>query len=358
MGLIDELNALEARAHNLIEGAGDAAALEAARVALLGKKGEITSVMHMMGKVAPEERPVLGKRANELRRMAESLLERRGKGLRREAMAALIGAEAVDVTLPGARPTLGHEHLINQIRHEIEDVFCAIGYTVEAGPEVETSWYNFTALNAPMDHPSRSARDTFYVVDNAPGSVTHPEEHAAGESDVLLRTQTSGTQVHIMEHQKPPIYAIVPGAVYRPDTADACHLPQFHQVEGLVVDEGITFGDLKGTLDYFARAMFGPERKTRYRPHFFPFTEPSCELDVSCHVCGGKGCSFCKHSGWIEILGCGMVDPNVLINCGVDPERYTGFAFGIGVERVAALRYDLPDLRTLMTGDMRFLAQF
>ena len=358
MGLVEELDALEARAKELIASATDSEKLEAARVALLGKKGEITQVMHMMGKVAPEERPVLGKRANELRRMAEGLIERAQGDLKREAMANLMATEAVDVTLPGARPTIGHAHLINQIKEEIEDVFCGIGYTVESGPEVETSWYNFTALNAPMDHPSRSARDTFYVVDNAPGSVPHPEEHAHGESDVLLRTQTSGVQIHIMEHQKPPIYAIVPGTVYRPDTADACHLPQFNQVEGLVVDEGITFGDLKGTLDYFAKAMFGPDRKTRYRPHFFPFTEPSCELDVSCHVCGGKGCSFCKHSGWIEILGCGMIDPNVLVNCGVDPERYTGFAFGIGVERVAALRYDLPDLRALMTGDMRFLNQF
>ena len=223
---------------------------------------------------------------------------------------------------------------------------------------VDTSYYNFTALNAPMDHPSRSARDTFYVVDNNPGSVAHSEAHAHGESDVLLRTQTSGVQIHTMESQKPPIYMICPGTVYRPDTADACHLPQFNQIEGLVVDEGITFGDLKGTLDYFVKCMFGEDRKTRYRPHFFPFTEPSCEVDVSCHVCGGKGCNFCKHSGWIEILGCGMVDPSVLINCGIDPEKYTGFAFGIGAERVAALRYDLPDLRTLMTGDMRFLNQF
>ncbi len=358
MGLIDDLDALQARAQGMIATATDAKKLEEARVALLGRKGEITQIMHMMGKVAPEERPVLGKRANELRRMAESLIEHAAGDLKRQAMRELMATESVDVTLPGARPTIGHAHLINQIKEEIEDVFCGIGYTVESGPQVETSYYNFTALNAPMDHPSRSARDTFYVVDNAPGSVAHPEQHAHGESDVLLRTQTSGAQIHIMEHQKPPIYAIVPGTVYRPDTADACHLPQFNQVEGIVVDEGITFGDLKGTLDYFARAMFGEDRQTRYRPHFFPFTEPSCELDVSCHVCGGKGCSFCKHSGWIEILGCGMIDPNVLINCGVDPDRYTGFAFGIGVERVAALRYDLPDLRTLMTGDMRFLEQF
>ena len=358
MSLIEDLDQLEAKAKEMIEGAVTVDALEQARVALLGRKGEITSVMHMMGKVAPEERPVLGKRANELRRLAESLLERRGGALKREAISALMATEAVDVTLPGACPKIGHQHLINQIIEEIEDVFCGIGYTVEDGPHVETTWYNFTALNAPMDHPSRSARDTFYVVDNAPGTCAHAEAHAHGESDVLLRTQTSGVQVHTMEEQKPPIYMIAPGTVYRPDTPDACHLPQFNQVEGLVVDEGITFGDLKGTLDYFVKCMFGSERKTRYRPHFFPFTEPSCEVDVSCGVCHGEGCSFCKHSGWIEILGCGMVDPNVLVNCGIDPERYSGFAFGIGVERVAALRYDLPDLRTLMTGDMRFLNQF
>ena len=358
MSLIDDLDELEARARGMIEGADGTDALERARVELLGRKGEITSVMHMMGKVAPEERPVLGKRANELRRLAESMIERRGKDLRREALSALMATEAVDVTLPGARPKLGHQHLISQIIEEIEDVFCGIGYTVESGPQVETSWCNFTALNAPMDHPSRSARDSFYIVDNAPGSVDHPEEHAHGESDVLLRTQTSGVQIHTMESQKPPIYMIAPGRVYRPDTADACHLPQFHQVEGLVVDKGITFGDLKGTLDYFVKCMFGEDRATRYRPHFFPFTEPSCEVDVSCGVCGGKGCPFCKHSGWIEILGCGMVDPNVLINCGIDPDVYSGFAFGAGVERIAALRYDLPDLRALVTGDMRFLEQF
>lgn len=358
MSLIDELEELEQRAKELIEGAETSDKLEAARVALLGRKGEITGLMRMMGKISPEERPVLGKRANEMRRMAETLLDNRTQQLKRAAIRELMATEAVDITLPGARPKIGHQHLINQIIEEIEDVFCGIGYTVETGPQVESSWYNFTALNAPLDHPSRSARDTFYVKDNAPGTAAHPEQHAHGESDVLLRTQTSGVQIHTMESQKPPIYMIAPGRVYRPDTADACHLPQFHQVEGLVVDKGITFGDLKGTLDYFVKCMFGEDRATRYRPHFFPFTEPSCEVDVSCGVCGGKGCPFCKHSGWIEILGCGMVDPNVLINCGVDPDVYSGFAFGAGVERIAALRYDLPDLRALVTGDMRFLEQF
>ena len=358
MSLIEDLEALEERAREQIGAAHTAEKLEEARVALLGRKGELTGLMRMMGKIAAEERPRVGKRANEARAAVEALLEERIGAVKREAMAHQLAAEAVDITLPGARPRIGHQHLINQIVQEAEDIFTGIGYTVEAGPLVETSYYNFTALNAPMDHPSRSARDTFYVVDNAPGTCKHPEAHAHGESDILLRTQTSGEQIHVMESQKPPIYMISPGTVFRPDTPDACHLPQFTQIEGLVVDEGITFGDLKGTLDYFVKCMFGEDRKTRYRPHFFPFTEPSCEVDVSCGVCHGEGCSFCKHSGWIEILGCGMVDPNVLVNCGIDPERYSGFAFGIGAERVAALRYDLPDLRTLMTGDMRFLAQF
>ena len=222
---------------------------------------------------------------------------------------------------------------------------------------VDTSYYNFTALNAPMDHPSRSARDTFYVVDNNPGSVAHPELTPTASPTYCCAPRLRACRSTPWSRRGRHLHDL-PGTVYRPDTADACHLPQFNQIEGLVVDEGITFGDLKGTLDYFVKCMFGEDRKTRYRPHFFPFTEPSCEVDVSCHVCGGKGCNFCKHSGWIEILGCGMVDPNVLINCGIDPEKYTGFAFGIGAERVAALRYDLPDLRTLMTGDMRFLNQF
>ena len=317
MSLIDDLVKLEEEAKELVAGADDAAKLEAARVELLGRKGRITGLMRMMGKLAPEDRPVMGKRANEMRQLIEGMIDERTTEMKAAALKHALEHEAVDITLPGIRPQIGHQHLIKQIIEEAEDIFCGIGYTVESGPMVDTSYYNFTALNAPMDHPSRSARDTFYVVDNKPGSVAHPEAHAHGESDVLLRTQTSGVQIHTMESQKPPIYMICPGTVYRPDTADACHLPQFNQIEGLVVDEGITFGDLKGTLDYFVKCMFGEDRKTRYRPHFFPFTEPSCEVDVSCHVCGGKGCNFCKHSGWIEILGCGMVDPNVLINCGI-----------------------------------------
>ena len=355
MSILDDLKAIEAEAEEGLRNAGSLDALEQIRIAVTGKKGSLTAAMKMMGKLAPEERPAVGKLANQVRANVDAAIAKRKLELEKAVLAARINAEAADVTLPGRYLSQGTQHLISQIREEIEDIFVGLGYTVEDGPYVETTWYNCTALNAPEDHPSRSAKDTFYVVDNAPEGK---ESHVLGESDVLLRTQTSGVQVHVMENRKPPIYMICPGTVFRPDTADANHLPQFTQVEGLVVDEGITFGDLKGTLDYFTREIFGKDRATRYRPHFFPFTEPSCEVDVSCGVCGGKGCRFCNNTGWIEILGCGMVDPNVFRYCGIDPEKYTGFACGIGVERVAALRYDLPDLRMLMTGDMRFLRQF
>jgi len=355
MSILDDLKAIEAEAEEGLKNAASLDALEKIRIAVTGKKGSLTAAMKTMGALAPEERPAVGKIANEVRAKVEAALAARKAELERALLAAKIDAESVDVTLPGRYLSPGTAHLISQIREEIEDIFMGLGYTVEDGPYVETTWYNFTALNAPEDHPSRSAKDTFYVVDNAPEGK---ESHVLGESDVLLRTQTSGVQVRVMEETEPPIYMICPGTVFRPDTADANHLPQFTQVEGLVVDKGIAFGDLKGTLDYFTRAIFGADRATRYRPHFFPFTEPSCEVDVSCGVCHGAGCRFCNNTGWIEILGCGMVDPNVFRFCGIDPEEYTGFAFGIGVERVAALRYDLPDLRMLMTGDMRFLRQF
>ena len=340
MSLIDELEELEQRAREMIESAETAEKLEAARVALMGRKGEITGLMRMMGKIEPEERPVLGKRANEMRRMAETLLEGRMKQLKRAAITELMATEAVDITLPGARPQIGHAHLINQIIEEVEDVFCGIGYTVETGPQVESSWYNFTALNAPLDHPSRSARDTFYVKDNAPGTAAHPEEHAHGESDVLLRTQTSGVQIHTMETQEPPIYMIAPGRVYRPDTADACHLPQFHQIEGLVVDRGITFGDLKGTLDYFVKCMFGEDRATRYRPHFFPFTDALLRGRRKLRRVRWRGLPLLQ-ALWVDRdprLRHGR--PNVLRNCGIDPDVYSGFAFGAGVDahRGAPLR--------------------
>lgn len=359
MSMSDDLKAIEAQFQEGLAAAETMEALEALRVSYLGKKGQLTAIMRSMGKVPPEERPAMGQLANTVRATVDAALKARREELSAALLEQKMASDAVDVTLPGRRLSQGTQHLISQIREEIEDIFVGLGYTVEDGPYVESTWYNFTALNAPEDHPSRSAKDTFYVVDNAPGTMLHAEEtNVQGESDILLRTQTSGVQVHVMESKKPPIYMICPGTVFRPDTADANHLPQFTQVEGLVVDEGITFGDLKGTLDYFTREIFGKDRATRYRPHFFPFTEPSCEVDVSCGVCGGKGCRFCKNTGWLEILGAGMVDPNVFEFCGIDPEKYTGFAFGIGVERVAALRYDLPDLRMLMTGDMRFLRQF
>ncbi len=355
MSMSDDLKAIEAQFEEGLAGAQTMEALEALRVSFLGKKGRLTAIMRSMGTVPPEERPAMGQLANTVRGNVDAALKARREELSAALLEQRMAADAVDVTLPGRRLSQGTQHLISQIREEVEDIFCGLGYTVEDGPYVETTWYNFTALNAPEDHPSRSAKDTFYVVDNAPEGK---ESHVQGESDVLLRTQTSGVQVHVMESKKPPIYMIAPGTVFRPDTADANHLPQFTQIEGLVVDEGITFGDFKGTMDYFLREMFGKDRATRYRPHFFPFTEPSCEVDVSCGVCGGKGCRFCKGTGWLEILGAGMVDPNVFEYCGIDPEKYTGFAFGMGVERIACLRYDLPDLRMLMTGDMRFLRQF
>ncbi|MCR4870736.1 MAG: phenylalanine--tRNA ligase subunit alpha [Atopobiaceae bacterium] len=355
MAMSDDLAAIQAQVKEGLANATNLEALEKIRVAATGKKGSLTTIMRTMGKVPPELRPEMGKLANTVRANVDEMIRVRKLELGRAMMEAKIAEESADITLPGRSLSLGTQHLISQIREEIEDVFCSLGYTVEDGPYIEDVYHNFTALNAPVDHPSRSASDTFYVVDNAPEGKG---DLGLSASDLLLRTQTSGVQVHVMEEKKPPIYMICPGTVFRPDTADANHLPQFTQVEGLVVDEGITFGDLKGTLDYFTREIFGKDRATRYRPHFFPFTEPSCEVDVSCGVCGGKGCRFCNNTGWIEILGCGMVDPNVFRYCGIDPEKYTGFAFGIGVERVAALRYDLPDLRMLMTGDMRFLRQF
>ncbi len=358
MSIAEDLQGIRDRALDAISKAEGLKALDEVRVAVAGKKGELTAVLRGMGKLSPEERPQVGKLANEVRELVESALEERKSVLSQIELERRMASEVVDVTLPGRRRPLGHQHLISSITEEMEDFFAGIGYRVMDGPRVETEYYNFTALNTPPDHPSRSARDTFYVVDESRGADGAATSGVIGESNVLLRTQTSGVQVHTMESQKPPIYVISPGTVFRPDAADPCHLPQFHQVEGLVVDRGITFGDLKGTLDAFCREMFGKDRATRYRPHFFPFTEPSCEVDISCNVCHGQGCRFCKGTGWLEILGCGMVDPNVLRYGGIDPEEYSGFAFGIGVERVACLRYDLPDLRMLVEGDMRFLRQF
>jgi phenylalanyl-tRNA synthetase alpha chain len=353
MGITEELHEQQARGLAEIGSASDLSALDAVRVAYLGKKGSLTTVLRGLGALPAEERPVAGKVSNEVRVALESAVEAKREELSAAALRTRIGEQAVDVTLPGRGRPVGSRHLIEQIRSEIVEIFLGLGYRIAEGPEVELDYYNFTALNQPPDHPARSLQDTFYVRDLS-GDTAAVE----GESDVLLRTHTSPVQVHVMEEQKPPIYVLAPGKVYRRDAADPSHLPQFTQIEGLVVDEGITFADLKGTLDHVCKAIFGPDRRTRFRPHFFPFTEPSAEVDVSCGICGGEGCRFCKGTGWLEILGCGMVDPNVFGYVGIDPERYSGFAFGMGVERIAALKYDLPDLRILLEGDMRFLRQF
>jgi phenylalanyl-tRNA synthetase alpha chain len=353
MALIEELGRLRADGLAAIAATDDVASLEAVRIGLLGKKGSLTSALRGLGALSAEDRPAVGKVSNEVRASLESALAARADTLGSAALRVRLAAEAVDVTLPGRRRAPGREHLIARVVREVSDIFIGLGYTIAEGPEVELDYYNFTALNTPPDHPARNASDTFYVED-----LSGETAAIKGESDVLLRTQTSPVQVRVMENVRPPIYVLAPGRVYRRDVADPSHLPQFTQIEGLVVDEGITFGDLKGTLEHFAREMFGAKRKVRLRPHFFPFTEPSAEVDVSCHLCDGAGCRMCKGSGWLEILGCGMVDPNVFGFAGIDPERYTGFAFGMGAERIAALKYGVPDLRHFVESDMRFLRQF
>ncbi len=353
MALLDELNDLRTRTLADIENAASSAMLEEVRISVLGKSGTLTGYLRSMGQVPKEERAQVGKAVNSAREAIEEALESAKRSLKSKELDEAIDAAAVDITLPGRSQQIGTRHLINNIIDDLTEIFLGLGYTVGTGPEVETDYYNFTALNAPADHPSRSMQDTFYVKDLS-GDVADVD----GESDVLLRTQTSGVQVHFMEDQELPIYMIAPGKVYRRDVADPSHLPQFHQIEGLVVDKGITFGDLKGTLEYVCKAVFGEDRKTRFRAHYFPFTEPSAEVDVSCGICHGEGCRMCKGTGWLEILGCGMVDPNVLEMSGIDPEVYSGFAFGMGVERIACLKYDVPDLRMLLEGDMRFLRQF
>lgn len=353
MTIGEDLRTLEAESLAAVEDAATLDALEEVRITYLGKKGSLTRILRGLGTLPAEERPEVGRVANEVRRTLESALGRRRDALERTALASRIAAEAVDVTLPGRARPLGHQHVLHQVVDEIVEVFSSLGYRVAEGPEVELDYYNFTALNHPADHPARALQDTFYVRDLSGDTAV-----VEGESDVLLRTHTSPAQVHVMESEKPPIYVVVPGKVYRRDVADPSHLPQFTQVEGLVVDEGITFGDLKGTLEHFVREMFGADRRVRLRPHFFPFTEPSAEVDVSCAICGGEGCRSCGGEGWLEILGCGMVDPNVFGYVGIDPERYTGFAFGMGVERIAGLKYGVPDLRHFIEGDTRFLHQF
>ncbi|HBT95273.1 MAG TPA: phenylalanine--tRNA ligase subunit alpha [Coriobacteriia bacterium] len=327
--------------------------LEQVRIDILGKKGSLTALLRSIGQIPAEERGPMGKAINELRDKVEAALAERKEALAASELEARLSAEVLDITLPGRSRPIGTQHLISRVTEEVVEIFRGLGYQVIDGREVETAYINFTALNAPADHPSRSPKDTFYVVDRSGDT-----QSIRGESEVLLRPQTSTAQVHAMQDRELPLYILSPGRVFRRDTADPTHLPQFSQIEGIVVDKGITFGDLKGTLEYFCKQMFGEDRATRFRPHFFPFTEPSAEIDVACGFCGGAGCRSCGGTGWLEILGCGMVDPNVYGHVGIDPEEYSGFAFGMGVERIACLKYNIPDLRMLLEGDMRFLRQF
>lgn len=311
------------------------------RVAFLGKKGTLTAVLKSMKDVAPEERPMVGKWVNDARESIEKKLEETKTRMDAEKLKMQLRSEAIDVTLPAKMQEIGHRHPNTIALEEVERIFIGMGYEVIEGPEVEYDEYNFTKLNIPPNHPAKDEQDTFYIT-----------------KDILLRTQTSPVQARVMEQGHLPIRMISPGRVFRSDEVDATHSPSFHQIEGLVIDKGITFADLKGTLDVFAKELFGPDTKTKFRPHHFPFTEPSAEVDVSCFKCGGKGCRFCKGEGWIEILGCGMVHPHVLEMCGIDPNVYSGFAFGVGLERIALLKYEIDDMRLLYENDIRFLKQF
>ena len=337
----DMLESIAREAKASLELAQSKQELENIRVKYLGKKGELTAVLKQMGKLTPEERPVMGQLANEVRASIEALIEATDEKIKKAELEKKLREEKLDVTMPGKKSELGHKHPLNIVLDEVKDIFLGMGFDIATGPEVEWDYYNFEALNIPKDHPARDTQDTFYITEN-----------------MLLRTQTSPVQIRVMEQQKPPIRVISPGRVFRSDAVDATHSPLFHQIEGLVVDKGITMGDLKGTLEAFAKRLYGNDTKIRLRPHHFPFTEPSCEIDVTCFKCGGKGCPMCKGEGFIEILGAGMVHPKVLSGCGVDPEVYSGYAFGVGLERLVMFRFDIDDMRLLYENDMRFLGQF
>ena len=337
----EQLERIKAEALAKIEASDALEKLNEIRVAYLGKKGELTSVLKSMKDVAPEERPQVGQLVNDARAQIEEKLEETKKALARRAREEQMKKEVIDVTLPAKKMKIGHSHPNTIALEEVERIFIGMGYEVVEGPEVEYDHYNFEKLNIPKGRPARDEQDTFYINDI-----------------ILLRSQTSPVQVRTMETRKPPIRIIAPGRVFRSDEVDATHSPSFHQIEGLVIDKNITLSDLKGTLAEFAKELFGEETKVKFRPHHFPFTEPSAEMDVSCFKCGGKGCRFCKGSGWIEILGCGMVHPHVLEMCGIDPDEYSGFAFGVGLERIALLKYEIDDMRLLYENDIRFLKQF
>ncbi len=343
----DKLQAIREEALKQIRESNRLDKLNEVRVSFLGKKGELTAVLKGMKNVDPKERPFVGQMVNETREAIEEFLEETKKKLEEKAREEKMKQEVIDVTLPAKKINVGHRHPNTIALEEVERIFVGMGYEVVEGPEIEYDLYNFEKLNIPANHPAKDEQDTFYI-----------------NKDIVLRTQTSPVQARIMEQGKLPIRMIAPGRVFRSDEVDATHSPSFHQIEGLVVDKNLTFADLKGTLEEFAKQLFGPETKTKFRPHHFPFTEPSAEVDVSCFKCGGSGeieghsCRFCKGSGWIEILGCGMVHPHAFEMCGIDPEEYTGFAFGVGLERIALLKYEIDDMRELYKNDIRFLKQF
>ena len=345
----EQLQQLKEQALAALQDAATPATLEELRVRYLGKKGEVTAVLKQMGGLSPEERPIMGQLANSVRAEIEEKLEERKTEIHAAVLEQKLADEALDVTIPGEPVSMGHEHPMNQVLQEIKDIFVGLGYQIVDGPEVELADYNFTRLNIEEGHPSRDRSDTFYFNE---------------DDSILLRTQTSPMQIRFMENNKPPLCMLAPGRVYRKDEADATHSPMFHQIEGLVVDENITMGDLKGALVTLMKRIYGQDAVMRFRPHHFPFTEPSCEMDMQCHKCHGTGevdgqvCSTCHGEGWIELLGAGMVHPDVLRNCGIDPEKYSGFAFGMGLERMAMGRLRITDLRLIFDNDVRFLNQF
>ena len=337
----EKLNSIKETALTEIASVTTTEAVQELKVKFLGKKGELTTILKSMGGLSKEERPVVGKMVNDVKKIVEEKLEEAAAKIKEKEKAEKLRSEVIDITLPGNKKVIGKRHPLELTLEKMKDIFISMGFTIEDGPEVELDHYNFEALNIPKNHPARSEQDTLYINDN-----------------IVLRTQTSPVQIRVMEKQEPPIKMISPGKVYRADSVDPTHSPIFYQMEGLVIDKGVTFADLKGTLELFAKKMFGDNVKTKFRPHHFPFTEPSAEMDATCFVCGGKGCNVCKNSGWIELLGCGMVHPQDLRNCGLDPEVYSGFAFGFGVDRMVMLNYGLDDIRLLYESDMRFLNQF
>ncbi|MBQ3843161.1 MAG: phenylalanine--tRNA ligase subunit alpha [Ruminiclostridium sp.] len=337
----EQLQKIKEQASKQIAVVKDAKSLEDLRVHILGKKGELTAILKQMGQLSAEERPVMGQLANDVRSSLEAAINEKSAALKAAVTEQKLKTEAVDVTMPGKVRRVGTRHPLNIVLDDLKAIFRGMGYTVVDGPEVEETKYVFDMLNTDEGHPAREPSDTFYITDKT-----------------LLRTQTSSVQIRTMLKEKPPIAIISPGRVYRPDAVDGTHSPIFHQCEGLVIDKKITFGDLKGTLENFAKSLYGNDVKLRFRPHHFPYTEPSAEVDLSCFKCGGKGCPLCKYEGWIEMLGSGVVHPQVLINCGIDPNEYSGFAFGIGLERIAMMRYNIDDMRLLYENDARFLSQF